>query len=334
MTGEELRAYRESRQLGQQEFAQYLNEKLNRKYDRNKISRWETGGEKVPDVVEMLLRERQHKPPRAARAQVVAIANQKGGVAKTTTSLNVAYLLAKDGVRVLVVDCDPQGSATIHLGVRPDRCDAEGKTLAHMLDTDLPTVDAIVPVCDGLFDLVPSSISLADTEAKLTSDPTGGLALGNKLEEVGDRYDIIILDCPPNLGLMSVSGLIAADGLVIPCQTEMLSVMGLTGLLKTVSRVRRRTKHPLAMIGIVPTLFNARRSADQEMLRHMEQFAKNSGYRLFTPVRDVADYGKAVMDGKVAVQLSPNVAGAETYAEIAQAITGALLSKEAVDAAA
>lgn len=325
LSGDELRAFRESRRFGQQELAGWLNDKLGRKYDRAKISRWETGAERVPQLVESAVRETRRRPVRVARAGVVAFANQKGGVGKTTSAINTAYLLAEAGRRVLLIDCDPQGSATIHLGVKPDARDLEGRTLTHMLTRDLPTVEAVTPVCDGLFDLIPSSISLAEAEAVLATDPLAGLALQAKIEEVDDRYDAVILDCPPNLGFVSVSALAAADGLVIPSQAEMLSVMGISSLIKTVDRVRRRVRKPCAVLGILPTLFNARRTVDQEMLRRLEGYAAQAGYRLFPPVRDASDYGKSVVAARPTLQLTPDAPGAASYAEVAEAIVTVIL---------
>lgn len=334
--GDELKAFRETRSFGQQELAGWLNERLGRKYDRAKISRWETGAERVPQLVESVIRETRRQASGAphAGAGVVAFANQKGGVGKTTSAINTAYLLAASGRRVLLVDCDPQGSATIHLGVKPEARDLEGKTLTHMLTRDLPTAEAIVPVCDGLFDLVPSSISLAEAEAVLATDPLAGLALQSKIEEVADRYDAVILDCPPNLGFVSVSALAAADGLLIPSQAEMLSVMGISSLIKTVERVRRRVRKPCRVLGILPTLYNARRTVDQEMLRRLEAYAAQAGFRLFPAVRDASDYGKSVVAARPTLQLAPDAPGAASYAEVANAIVRTVLEARTATEAA
>jgi len=329
LSGDDLRRFRESRQFGQQELAVWLNEKLGRKYDRTKISRWETGAERVPQLVDSVVCEARRRPVHGGpltEAKVIAFANQKGGVGKTTSAINTGYLLAGAGYRVLLIDCDPQGSATIHLGIKPDARDLEGKTLTYLLTRDLPTLEAVIPVCDGLFDLIPSSISLAEAEAVLASDPLAGLALQSKIEEVGDRYDVVILDCPPNLGFVSVSTLAAADGLVIPSQAEMLSVMGISSLIKTVERVRRRVKKPCTILGILPTLYNARRTVDQEMLRRLESYAGQAGFRLFPPVRDASDYGKSVVAARPTLQLTPDAPGADSYADVADTIARTFLT--------
>ena len=332
MTGDGLRSYREHRQLSQQELAVWLNETLGRKYDPVKIERWESGVERLPPSVDSALRDANRSTSRTTlrdgqplHAKIIAFANQKGGVGKTTSAINAAYLLTTLGYQVLLVDCDPQGSATIHLGVKPEACEIEGKNLTALLIRDLPTEEALRPVCDGQFDLIPSSISLAEAEAVLATDPLAGLALQAKLEEVADRYDAIVLDCPPNLGFVSVSALAAADGIIIPSQAEMLSVMGISSLIKTVERVRRRVKKPCTILGILPTLYNARRTVDQEMLRRLEKYATQAGYRLFRPVRDSSDYGKSVVAARPTLQFAPDAPGADSYAEVVATIAKTLL---------
>lgn len=328
MTGEELRAYRESRGLSAQDMVTKLNERLERKYDRARLSRWETGAEPIPKLVETALKNATPLPHRSGRAVVVALANQKGGVAKTTSAINTTYVLAKQGMRVLLVDCDPQGSATLHLGIAPGEREEEERTLAHMLVKELPTMEAVVSVCDGLFDLIPSSIYLAEVEASLATDPLAGLALQSKMEEVADRYDVIVLDCPPNLGFVSVSALVAADALIVPSQTEMLSVMGIPALLKTMERVRRRAKTRCKVLGILPTLFNARRMVDQEMLRRLQSFAQESGLALYPPVKDASDYGKAAATMRPTLEMSPNAPGADSYHAVAASILAFVKAQE------
>ncbi|AWK89860.1 AAA family ATPase [Azospirillum thermophilum] len=334
MSGAELRAYRENRQLDQAGLAAWLNERLNRRYDRNKVSAWETGSTPIPDLVSTVVRDAltSRSRPSSGPARIVAFANQKGGVAKTTSALNTAILLAQRGKRVLLVDCDPQGSATLHLGEKPLKLDEQGKTLTWLLTRDTPTAEAIVPVCDGQFDLIPSSISLAEAEASLVTNPLAGGVLQGKLEEVVDRYDVLLLDCPPNLGYISVTALAAADALIVPCQTEGLAYAGIASLFSTVDKVRRFAKKNIRLLGILPTLYNARRIADQEVLGRLQRQAEKLNVRLFTPVRDAADYGKSFLAGRPVLELNPKAAGAESYAEIADAIIA--LTVETQNAAA
>lgn len=328
MTGEELRAYRDACGLGQQELAQTLNEKLGRRYDRNKISRWENGAERIPQLVAAALNVRRTGAPAgipaaglaAGPALVTVCVNQKGGVGKTTSTVNVAYLLARRGARVLVVDCDPQANATVHFGVDPHERDIARRTLTHVLFADAPMPESVVPVCDGLLHLLPSSISLAAADAEILKEPNGALLLREKIDEVRESYDFIMIDCPPNLGQVTVSALNAADQVLIPSQTEMLSIMGIPMLLETLSKVRRRVNPKVAVLGVLPTLHKARRLQDQAMMDELRRIADGARLRVFTPVKDAADYAKGVIAGRPTLELNPTAAGADSYGEVADAL--------------
>lgn len=337
MTGEELRAYRDACGLGQQELAQTLNEKLGRRYDRNKISRWENGAERIPQLVAAALNRKTGLPAGipaasglpAGPALVTVCVNQKGGVGKTTSTVNVAYLLARRGARVLVVDCDPQANATIHFGVDPHERDLARRTLTHVLFGPAPVADAVIPVCDGLLSLLPSSISLAAADAEILKEPNGTLLLREKLDEVRESYDFILIDCPPNLGQVTVSALNAADQVLIPSQTEMLSIMGIPMLLETLSKVRRRVNPKVAVLGVLPTLHKARRLQDQAMMDELRRIADGARLRVFTPVKDAADYAKGVTAGRPTLEINPAAAGADSYGEVADALLALVMTEEA-----
>lgn len=325
MLGEELRRYREARGLGQQDLANQLNERLGRRYDRNKVSRWENGAERIPQLVAAHLRAAGGHAsgiPAAINgpAMVAVCVNQKGGVGKTTSTVNIAYLLARRGARVLVIDCDPQANASIHFGIDPHARDVARRTLVHVLFDGVPPAEAILPVCDGLLDALPSSISLATADAEILKEPNGTLLLREKLDELRETYDFILIDCPPNLGQMTVSALNAADQVLIPSQTEMLSIMGIPMLLETLSKVRRRVNPKVAVLGILPTLHKARRLQDQAMMAELESIAQGARVRVFPAVRDAADYSKGVTAGRPTLEMNPAVAGADSYAEVADAL--------------
>jgi len=330
MTGEELRRYREQRGMNQQELVTWLNERLNRRYDRAKISRWETGAERIPQLVASALKvagEPVGIPAVAVRAAplVFCAANQKGGVAKTTTCVNVAWLLATtdrpaSGRRVLLVDCDPQANATVHLGVDPHEQELAKATLTHALKSTRPMREFVVPVCDGAFDLLPSSISLAATDRELLRQPNGTLVLRAKLAQLAGHYDCVVLDCPPHLGELTVSVLNAADQLLIPTQTEMLSMMGIPQLFETIAGVRELVNPNLQVLGILPTMYSPRRLQDEQVMAELRELAAAQGLRLFSPVKRAADYAKSVMAGKPGLAVNPNSAGAESYREIARAL--------------
>lgn len=336
MTGEDMRALREARKMGQHELASWLNAKLGRKYDRNRISRWENDTENIPQLVATTLETAfagGHGGIPAARggpASVVVLVNQKGGVGKTTSTVNLAWLLARAGRRTLVLDCDPQANATIHLGIDPHEREMARRTITQVMFADVPTAEAVMVVEEG-FELLPSSISLANADAELLKEPNGTLLLREKLDDIREDYDFILIDCPPNLGQLTVSALNAADHVLIPAQTEMLSIMGIPMLLETLSKVRRRVNPKIAVLGILPTLYNPRRVQDQAMMGELERLAANARLRVFSPVKDVADYAKGVMAGRPALALSPSAAGADSFQEVVQALLA--LADEVADVA-
>ena len=326
MSGEELRRYREQRGMNQQALVGWLNERLNRRYDRAKISRWETGAERIPQNVAGALKTATEPVgiPAAAAVRAAPVvfcaANQKGGVAKTTTCVNVAWLLAQSGRRVLLIDCDPQANATVHLGVDPHERELAKATLTHALKASRPMREFMTPVCDGAFDLLPSSISLAATDRELLRQPNGTLILRAKIAQLAGQYDFVVLDCPPHLGELTVSVLNAADQLLIPTQTEMLSMMGIPQLFETIAGVRELVNPRLEVLGILPTMFSPRRLQDEQVMAELRELAAAESLRLFSPVRRAADYTKSVMAGRPGLAINPNSAGAESYAEIADAL--------------
>ncbi len=333
MTGEELRSYREQRGMNQQALVGWLNERLNRRYDRAKISRWETGAERIPQIVAAALKDGTEPvgiPAAAVRAAPVVFcaANQKGGVAKTTTCVNVAWLLAESGCRVVLIDCDPQANATVHLGVDPHEKELTKATLTHALKSTRPMREFVTAVCGGAFDLLPSSISLAATDRELLRQPNGTLILRAKIAQLAGQYDFVVLDCPPHLGELTVSVLNAADQLLIPTQTEMLSMMGIPQLFETIAGVRELVNPRLQVLGILPTMYSPRRLQDETVMGELRELAATERIRLFSPVKRAADYSKSVMAGQPGLAYNANSAGAESFREIADALLA--LAKEGV----
>ena len=323
MSGDEMRAMREARGETQMEFADFLNGLLQRRYDKGRVSRWEKGTERIPQPVADSLRPGNLRR-RKSTATIVAFSNQKGGVAKTTTAVNVAYALAELGQRVLLIDADAQASATAHLGV--DQVDATRmkSTLHDVLRGTREVSQAKLAVCDGKFDLLPSSIVLAAAEPELLSEPMNWMLLKEKLVPVRGIYHYILIDCPPNLSLMTQNALVAADKVVIPVQCEVLSMIGVPMLLESISKIRRRGNPDLEIFGILPTMYNAKLTQDRATLADLhDRFG--SFLKIFEPVPRATLFSQSVAAGKVAVEVG-DPAKVEALRHLARSLVAADMS--------
>ena len=245
-------------------------------------------------------------------AQTIACANQKGGVGKTTTVINLGTYLAIAGLRVLLVDVDPQGNATSGLGI--DRSSLEG-TLYEALTGEIPVTEVILPTgVDGL-SLVPSSISMAGAEVELASTEQRERRLAGLLTGLADDYDYILLDCPPSLGLLTVNALTAADAVLIPLQCEFYALEGLTQLIATVNLVRDNLNPDLEINGVVLTMADARTnlSADvsAEARRHLGAVVFDTVVPRNVRLSEAPSFGLPI------ALYRPDSKGAEAYAALA-----------------
>ncbi|MBI4729092.1 MAG: ParA family protein [Acidobacteria bacterium] len=248
-------------------------------------------------------------------ARTVAVANQKGGVAKTTSVLAIGSAIAEMGRRVLVVDLDPQACLTFSLGLDPDALDA---TIHDVLLGRVPIGKAINQLDE--VDVVPANIDLAGAEAYLLTRTGREYALQQALEDVQVHYDWILLDCPPSLGVLTINALTAADEVLIPLQCEALSHRGVGQLLETIEDIRRLTNRRLQVRGIVATMFDARTSHAREVLGDVER-----RYRLRVigpPVHKSIRFAEAPRAGKSILRFQKGHRGAEAYREIARALDG------------
>ncbi len=203
-----------------------------------------------------------HRPDPARRAVTLAVANQKGGVAKTTTVASLGAALSELGRRVLLVDLDPQSCLTFSLGLDPETVTA---SLHEVLAAGLPLGEAVVSTAEGM-DLVPAAIDLAGTEAMLLARPGREYSLREALGTLAQRYDVMLLDCSPSLGVLTLNALTAADEVLVPLQCEMLSHRGVGQLLDTISDVRRYLNHDLAVRGLLPTMYDGRSAHSRAVL--------------------------------------------------------------------
>jgi chromosome partitioning protein len=245
-------------------------------------------------------------------ARTIAFANQKGGVAKTTSALSIAAALAEMERRVLAVDMDPQGALTYSMGVDPDALD---ETVNDVLIRKLPIEKVLV---SREVDLVPANIDLAGAEAVLLAKTGREYALERALRDVNRGYDYILIDCPPSLGILTINGLTAAKEIVVPLQCEALSHRGVGQLLETLEDIRHFTNPDLEMLGLIPTMFDGRSNHAKEVLADV---GTRYQVHVFEPaVRKSIRFAEASRAGRSIIAYTPRHPGADTYRELARQI--------------
>ncbi len=251
--------------------------------------------------------------------KVLALANQKGGVGKTTTAVNVACDLAERGFRTLLIDLDPQGNATSSVGLDKRALD---RTVYDLL-VDGAEIDEVVvrDVRPGL-DLIAANHLLAGAEVELTSLTRPQMRLDAALAPVRERYDTIIVDCPPSLGLLTVNGLAAADDVMIPVQCEYLALEGLTQLINTVDLVKRGLNRRLDILGLVMTMYDSRTRLAGDVVRDVARLFPNRIFRTIVP-RTVR-LAEAPSHGRSIYEYDPSSRGAQTYRELGEEVAGRL----------
>ena len=248
------------------------------------------------------------------KATILALANQKGGVAKTTSVASLGAAFAEHGRRVLLVDLDPQACLTFSLGVDPDAVES---SVHDVLVGGAALADVVVG-CDEGVDLVPSTIDLAGAEAVLLSRPAREYVLQGALDDVRRDYDVILLDCSPSLGVLTLNALTAANGLIIPMPCEMLSHRGVGQLLDTVRDVKRILNKKLRVIGILPTLYDGRSLHSREVLEDV-------GTRydlpvLSPPIPKTVRFAEAPAVGRSILSTARTSKGATAYREVAASL--------------
>lgn len=247
--------------------------------------------------------------------RILAIANQKGGVGKTTTAINLGASLAIIGHRVLLVDTDPQGNTSSGVGIKK----AEVKQCIYdVLVGDVPLEDVIITSDVKNLDVVPATIQLEGAEIELVSTISRERRLENALETVSERYDFIIIDCPPSLGIITLNALTAANGLLIPVQCEFYALEGLTQLLNTVKLVQRHLNKNLEIEGVLLTMYDARTNLGQQVIAEVKKHFGPQVYQTVIP-RNVR-LSEAPSYGQPAVIYDVKSKGAEAYIELAKEV--------------
>ena len=253
-------------------------------------------------------------------ARVIAFANQKGGVAKTTTTLNLGVALAEQGLRVLAVDLDPQGNLTMSQGWNPDEID---RSMFDVLVHRLP-ISEIVRTNE--LDVGVSSIDLAGAELALSSMIGRERALEKALMEVRENYDYVLIDTPPSLGLLTINALVAADGVIVPVQCEYLSLRGLVQLENTLSMIRENLNPDVEIQGILPTMYDKRLLHSKEAVDILKE---NFGDLVFkTKIRKTIRYAEAPVKGQSVLGYEPSGDAAQLYRDLAKEVLNGAKTRE------
>jgi chromosome partitioning protein len=251
-------------------------------------------------------------------ANVIAIANQKGGVGKTTTAINLAGALAEQGHRILCIDMDPQANLTVGLGVNLGTVE---HSMADLLaDSRASLEEIVIPTETTGIDVAPATLELASTEVELFSAIGREHALREALGEWPDtRYDFVIIDCPPPLGLLTINGLVAADSVIIPVQTQYYALKGLTALVKVINQLRSKgLNRDLRILGLLPTFYDGRTLLGREMLDELRELGDHHVFRSI--VKNTVKLGEAPLAGRPVTAYAGTSEAARTFRELAREV--------------
>jgi chromosome partitioning protein len=249
-------------------------------------------------------------------ARILAMCNQKGGVGKTTSTINLGAALAEQGRRVLLVDLDPQGALSVGLGVNPLQLDRTVYNL--LMERDVTVDDVMLKTNIAGMDLLPSNIDLSAAEVQLVNEVAREQTLLRALTPILGDYDIVLMDCQPSLGLLTVNALTAAHGVIIPLECEFFALRGVALLIQTIEKIKERLNPQLELEGILATMYDARTLHGREVLaRVVEQF----GDRVFhTVINRTIRFPETTVAGEPITTYAPTSAGATAYRDLAKEV--------------
>ena len=249
------------------------------------------------------------------QTKVMAIINQKGGVGKSTTAINLSAALGEMGKQVLLVDLDPQGNTSSGLGIEKSRVE---HCVYDVLLNDVPVEDVIIPdVCEGL-DVIPATINLAGAEVELVAEMARENRLRDSVGSLRGKYDYVFIDCPPSLGLLTVNALVAADKLLIPIQCEFYALEGVTKLLDSMKRVKTRLNPSLDIFGVLLTMYDGRTTLSKQVVEEVRNYFGKIVFDTLIP--RTVKLSEAPSFGQPITQYDPSGKGAQSYVDLAKEV--------------
>lgn len=247
--------------------------------------------------------------------RIIAIANQKGGVGKTTTAINLSACLAEKGQKVLAIDMDPQGNMSSGLGLDKGSID---KTIYDMILGEIDVEDVINKGTIENLDILPSNVDLSAVEIELIDEENKEFIVKNSIQKVRDNYDFVIIDCPPSLSLLTINAMTTADSVLVPIQCEYYALEGLSQLIRTVELVRDRLNPALNIEGVVFTMYDARTNLSLQVVENVKDNLQQNIYKTIIPrnirLAEAPSYGTPIN------QYDPRSTGAESYMKLAEEV--------------